>query len=148
MKIHLSETLPIKTQTKLLPSDVFYLYIIYLSFTIYTPMKYQVSFGAKTWYLHMWNNMLSSHVKISPSLWLQKMKTKIIAPFTTKNLKWNGLVVHWCLYNIKNRTLHGLLEIRNLSSCVETYCTSNKRSERVKYFFNTKREISYLCAAM
>ena len=25
-------------------------------FIIYTPMKYQVSFQAKTWYLHMWKH--------------------------------------------------------------------------------------------
>ena len=45
------------------------------------------------------------------------------------------------------RILHGRAEIRNFSSSVEKYFTS-ERSERVKYFFNTKREISYLQAAM
>ena len=48
---------------------------------------------------------------------------------------------------IINRTLHGRLEIWNFSSSVEKYFTS-ERSERVKYFFNTRREISYLQAAM
>ena len=38
------------------------------------------------------NNMLSSHVKISPLLWLHPFHIK-------KLLNWNGLVVNWCLYN-------------------------------------------------
>ena len=42
---------------------------------------------------------------------------------------------------------HGRAEIRNFSSSVEKYFTS-ERSKRVKYFFNTRREISYLQAAM
>ena len=41
---------------------------------------------------------------------------------------------------IINRTLHGRLEIRNFSSCVENNFTSER--------FNTRREISYLCATM
>ena len=48
---------------------------------------------------------------------------------------------------IIDRTLHGRLEIRNFSSRVEKYFTS-ERSERVKYLFNTRREISYVRAAM
>ena len=43
--------------------------------------------------------------------------------------------------------LHGRAEIRNFSSSVEKYFAS-ERSERVKYFFNTRREISYPQAAM
>ena len=43
------------------------------------------------------------------------------------------MVVHWCLYNKINRTLHGRLEIRNFFSSVEKYFTSD-HSERVKYF--------------
>ena len=39
------------------------------------------------------------------------------------------------------------LEQPNFSSSVEKYFT-NKRSERVKYFFNTRREISCLQAAL
>ena len=45
-----------------------------------------------------------------------------------------------------NRTLHGRLEIRNFFSCVEEFFTSERR-EQVKYFFNTRGEISYLRAA-
>ena len=48
---------------------------------------------------------------------------------------------------IINRTLHGRLEIWNLSSSVGKYFTS-ERSEQVKYFLNTSREISFLRAAM
>ena len=51
------------------------------------------------------------------------------------------------VYIKKIEQLHGRLEIRNFSSRVEKYFTS-KRSERVKYFFNTSREISYLRAPM
>ena len=46
--------------------------------------------------------------------------------------KWNSLVFHWCLY--LNRTLHGRLEIRNFSFCVEKYFTRS--------LFNTRGEIS------
>ena len=49
----------------------------------------------------------------------------------------------------KQRILHahGSAEIRNFSSSVEKYFTS-ERSEQVEYFFNTRREILYLQAAM
>ena len=50
-------------------------------------------------------------------------------------------------YTNKERILHGRAEIRNFSSSVEKYFAS-ERSERVKYFFNTRREISYLQATM
>ena len=46
-----------------------------------------------------------------------------------------------------NTTLHGRLEIRNFFSCVEEFFTRSLRS-LVKYFFNTRGEISYLRAAM
>ena len=46
-----------------------------------------------------------------------------------------------------NRTLHGRLETRNFFSCVEECFTRSLRS-LVKYFFNTRGEISYLRAAM
>ena len=42
------------------------------------------------------NNMLSSQVKISPLLWLHN-KSRI--SHQKKLLKWNDLIVHWCLYN-------------------------------------------------
>ena len=44
---------------------------------------------------------------------------------------WNDLVSHWCLYN--NRILHGRLEIRKFSSCVEKHFMS-ECSEWVKHF--------------
>ena len=46
-----------------------------------------------------------------------------------------------------NRTLHGRLEIRNFFSCIEEFVTCSLRS-LVKYFLNTRGEISYLRAAM
>ena len=46
-----------------------------------------------------------------------------------------------------NTTLHGRLEIRNFFFCVEEFFTRSLRS-LVKYFFNTRGEISYLSAAM
>ena len=51
------------------------------------------------------------------------------------------------IINLKNRILHGRLEIRNFSSRIEKYFTRSLRS-LVKYLFNTRREISYLRAAM
>ena len=46
-----------------------------------------------------------------------------------------------------NRTLHGRLEIRNFFSRIEEFFTRSLRSP-VKYFLNTRGEISYLRAAM
>ena len=46
-----------------------------------------------------------------------------------------------------NTKLHGRLEIRNFFSCVEEFFTRSLRP-LVKYFFNTRGEISYLRAAM
>ena len=46
-----------------------------------------------------------------------------------------------------NRTLHGGLEIRNFFSCIEEFVTRSLRS-LVKYFLNTRGQISYLRAAM
>ena len=43
----------------------------------------------------------------------------------------------------KQRILHGSAEIQNFSSSVEKFFTS-ERSERLKDFLNTTREISYL----
>ena len=52
------------------------------------------------------------------------------------------------VYIIK-RTLHGHLEIRNFPSGVEKYFTRSLRSLVVRdIFFNTRRESSYLLAAM
>ena len=49
-------------------------------------MKYQVSFHAKTWYLHIWKYRCCYGFIINRAF------------HTKKLLKWNGLVVHWCLY--------------------------------------------------
>ena len=104
-------------------------------------MKYQASFCVKLDIFTRENNMLSSHVKISALLWLHNNRT-----FQTKNFL-SKMVWHFIGVYIINRILHGLLEIRSFSSRVEKYFTS-KRSEGVKYFFKTSREISYLRAPM
>ena len=52
-------------------------------------------------------------------------------PFAAKS----EMVCYFIGVYIINRTLHGSLEIQNFSSCVEI-------------FFNTRKEISYLQAAM
>ena len=58
--------------------------------------------------------------------------------FHTKKLfKSNGFVFHWCLCN---KTLHGRLEIRNFSSCVEKNFHSFAALTH-DIFFNTRREI-------
>ena len=51
------------------------------------------------------------------------------------------------LKRVRYRGYYMAAEIRNFSSSVEKYFT-RERSERVKYFFNTRRESSYLQAAM
>ena len=68
---------------------------------IKTPMKYQVSFRAKTWYLHMWKKTCYLHI------WkFHRCYVYIIngAFHTKKLLKWNGLVFHWCFYNKQSIT--------------------------------------------
>ena len=59
------------------------------------------------------NNMLSSHVKISPLLWLHN-KPHLSDQKTLSKMVWHFIGVY-----IINRTLHGRLEIRNFSSRVE-----------------------------
>ena len=49
---------------------------------------------------------------------------------------------------IINRTKHGRLEISNFSSSVEKYFTSDQAQQTNEIFFNTRREITYLQAAM
>ena len=66
-------------------------------------MKYQVSFHAKTWYLHIWKYRCCYGFIINRAF------------HTKKLLKWNGLVVHWCLYFLVlkkyfTRSLHSLLK--------------------------------------
>ena len=63
--------------------------------------------------------MISSHVKISPLLWLHNKPY----PFRPKNYL-SKMVWHFIDVYIINRTLHGRLEIRNFSSRVEKYFTS------------------------
>ena len=106
---------------------------------IFTPMKNQVIFCAETWYQ-------PSHVKITHNHYLHMWKYHCCSyDYIQKNLlKWNGLVVHWCLYN---RTLHGPLEIENFSSRVEKIFHSFAALTH-EIFFDTRREISYLHAAM
>ena len=72
---------------------------------------------AFTWKLDIFtceNNMLSSHVKISPLLWLHN-KLRLSHP---KNYL-SEMVWYFIGVYIINRTLHGHLEIRNFSSCVD-----------------------------
>ena len=76
-------------------------------------MKYQVSFCAKT-YLHT----LFSHVKRSPSLWLHN-KSRLSQQNNIYEMVWHFIGVY-----IINRTSHGHLKIRNFSSSVEKYFTS------------------------
>ena len=61
------------------------------------------------------NNMLFSHVKISPLLWLHN-KSHLSYQKTIK-VKWFGISLVFII--IIKRRLHGRLEIRNFSSLVE-----------------------------
>ena len=89
-------------------------------------------------YKHQWNtkwafprklytftredNVLSSHVKRSPSLWLHN-----------KSRLWKqaDLVFHWCLFNTQNIT-YSLMDMNFTFWCSTPYLTS-ERSERVRY---------------
>ena len=78
------------------------------------------------------NNMLSSHVKRSPLLWLHNKSRLSQEKCLTE------MVLYFIGVYIINRTLHSRLEIRNFSSSVEKYFTS-ERSERVKYLQHEER---------
>ena len=84
-------------------------------------MKYQVSFRTKTWYLHMWKYHCCYSYIINGAF------------HTKKLLKWNGLVLIFIVVFIINRTLHGCLEIRNFSSSVEKYFTSERSTRKEKF---------------
>ena len=62
---------------------------------------------------HSRENLISSHVKILPLLWLDN-KLRLLYQKTIK-VKWFGI----SLVFISKRTLHGRLEMQNLSSRVE-----------------------------
>ena len=82
----------------------------------YTAFKYQRwAFASKQDIFRSENDMVSSHVKRSPLLWLHN-----------KSL-WNGLAFYW-LYNNRTLHMHGPLEIPNLSPSVE------KDSKEKRYF--------------
>ena len=68
-------------------------------------MKYQVSFRAKTWYLHMWKYHHCYGFIIN-------------RPFRPKNFL-SKMLWHFIGVYIINRILHGRLEIRNFSSRVK-----------------------------
>ena len=82
--------------------------------------------------------MLSSHLKISPLLWLHN-KSRLSHQKTISEM-----VLYFIGVYI---TLHGRLEIRNFSSRVEKIFHSLAALTR-EIFFSTRREISYLRAAM
>ena len=88
-------------------------------------------------------NLISSHVKISPLLWLHN-ESRLSHQ---KNYLKSEMVWYFISVYIINRTLHGRLEIRNSSSRVEKIFHSFAALTD-KIFFNTRREISYLQAAM
>ena len=77
------------------------------------------------------NNMLSSHVKRSPLLWLHN-KSRLSQ--TKSEIVWYFIGVY-----IIKRTLHGRLEIRNFSSRVEKYFTRSLRSLE-KYFLTLEEK--------
>ena len=86
--------------------------------------------------------MLSSHVKISPLLWLHN-KSHLSHQKPIK-VKWFGSSL---VFYIINRTLHGGLEIQYFSSRVEKIFHLFAALTR-EIFFKTRREILYLHAAM
>ena len=86
--------------------------------------------------------MLSSHVKISPLLWLHnKLHLSDQKNYLSK------MVWHFIRVYIINRTLHGRSETRHFSSGVEKIFHTFAALTR-EIFFNTRREMSYLREAM
>ena len=101
---------------------------------ISTPMKYQVSFHAKIWYLHMW----TSHVKISPLLWLHDK----LRPSHQKaiKVKWFGisLVFIWWIehYMAAWRYKISLRVLKNIFSTLEEKFRNSKRPCNILYVWN------------
>ena len=100
-----------------------------LPFTSYIPLYYSILLHKHQWNtkwafprkLHIFtreDNMLSSHVKRSPSLWLHN-----------KSRLWKqaDLVFHWCLYNKQNIT-YSLMDMNFIFSCSTRYLTRSQRS--------------------
>ena len=63
------------------------------------------------------NNMLFSHVKRSPLLWLHNKSCLTQPKILNSEMVWHFIGV------LINKTLHGCLEIQNFSSRVEKYLT-------------------------
>ena len=87
-------------------SHLIYLFFFFYAGGVFTTIKYlyllykhqwntRWAFARKLGIFTSENNMLSSHVKISPLLRLHN-KSRL---HTKKLFKWNGLVFHWCLDN-------------------------------------------------
>ena len=95
-------------------------------------MKYQVSFRAKTWYLHMWKETCYLH------MWKYHRcyGFKINCTFHTKKNYLSKVVWYFMGVYIINRTLHGRLEIRNFCFRVE------KIFHSFAIFFNTSNTTS------
>ena len=77
-------------------------------------------------------------VKISLLLWLHNKPH-----LSDRKMLWYFIGVY-----IINRTLHGHLEIPNFSSCVKKNIFHSFAALTREIFFNTRREIAYLCVAM
>ena len=110
--------------------------IMCVGFSIYVLLLYKHQWNTKwalAWKLDIFtceNNMLSSHMKISPLLWLHN-KPRL----SDRKMLWYFIGVY-----IINRTLHGHLEIANFSSCVKKkYFTCLLRS-LVTYFSTLEEE--------
>ena len=104
--------------------------IMCVGFSIYVLLLYKHQWNTKwalAWKLDIFtcqNNMLSSHVKISPLLWLHNK-----LHLSDRKMLWYFIGVY-----IINRTLHGHLEIPNFSSCVKKKCFTRLLHSLVKYF--------------
>ena len=115
-----------------------------VGFSIYVLLLYKHQWNTKwalAWKLDIFtceNNMLSSHMKISPLLWLHN-KPRL----WDRKMLWYFIGVY-----IINRTLHGHLEIANFSSCVKKNIFHSFAALTREMFFDTRREISCLRAAM
>ena len=84
-------------------------------------------------------NLISSHVKIPPLLWLHN-KLHLYRPrnFLSK------MVWHFIGVYIINRMLHGRLEIRNFSSCVEKNISLVHCAHSWNIFQQLKRNFVFL----
>ena len=99
-------------------------------------IQYFIHFWHGIWVLANFSRLAALGTPNAPLLWVHNIQRLSAAKKCSSKMVW-----HFIGVNIINRTLHGRLEIRN-----SLLVLKNQRTSEI--FFNTRRKISYLLAAM